>query len=114
MVEIKVFDLFWCVLTLVFILFQVLAHLSFISEHCVCLSDVATHEQVEQLLRMCVMPMKGGFCHWGGAWTVHSLTSLLQDLLQGLRNTLCFILVVLTFFNMIHFTLILCLLSINQ
>lgn len=48
-----------------------------------CLSDVVTDDQLEQLLRMCVIPSGLQLPHWGGPWASHSLTSLLQDLLQG-------------------------------
>ena len=62
------------------------AHLACISEPSVCLSDVVTDDQLEQLLQMCVMPNASRSAHWGGPWASHSLTSLLQDLLQGVAS----------------------------
>ncbi|XP_068681369.1 baculoviral IAP repeat-containing protein 6-like isoform X1 [Montipora foliosa] len=62
---------------------KVVAHLSCVSEPRVCLVDVVTDDQLEQLLRMCVMPNGSLSSHWGGPWATHALTSLLQDLLQG-------------------------------
>ena len=62
------------------------AHLACVSEPAVCVVDVVTEDQLEQLLRMCVMPSGTHSAHWGGPWASHSLTSLLQDLLQGMSN----------------------------
>ena len=66
--------------------FQVVAHLSCVSEPTICLADVVTDSQLEQLMRMCIMPSGAHSAHWGGPWASHSLTSLLQDLLQGMGN----------------------------
>lgn len=62
------------------------AHLSCVSEPSICLVDVMTDDQLEQLLRMCIMPSGTQSAHWGGPWASHSLTSLLQDLLQGITK----------------------------
>ena len=66
---------------------QVVAHLACVSEPSVCLTDVITDDQLEHLLELCVMSSesKSG-AHSGGPWTSHSLTSLLQDLLQGVKS----------------------------
>lgn len=69
-----------------YLLFQVVAHLSCVSEPSICLADVVTDSQLELLMRMCIMPSGTHSAHWGGPWASHSLTSLLQDLLQGIGN----------------------------
>lgn len=71
----------WC------FVFKVVAHLSCVSEPRVSLCDVVTDDQLEQLLRMCAMPSGCLSAHWGGPWATHALTSLLQDLLQGVTCT---------------------------
>lgn len=68
------------------LIFQVVAHLACVSEPSVCLADVVTDDQLEQMLRMCVIPSGTQAAHWGGPWASHSLVSLLQDLLQGMVN----------------------------
>ena len=58
------------------------------------LTDVVTDDQLEQLLRMCVMPKASQSVHWGGPWATHALASLLQDLLQGATCKLILIVVI--------------------
>lgn len=82
----------FCDCSIWFFYFQVVAHLSCVSEPHVCLTDVVTDDQLEQLLRMCVMPKGSQSVHWGGPWATHALTSLLQDLLQGATGKLIIIL----------------------
>ena len=76
--------LYDCHVLLLLLAFQVVAHLSCVSEPSICLADVVTDSQLELLMRMCVTPSGTHSAHWGGPWASHSLTSLLQDLLQGM------------------------------
>ena len=71
----------FCLFVCLFVL-QVLALLSWMTEPRVHLSHVTSEEQLEKLLKLCVVPIVT-VPDWGGTWAQHALTCMIQDLLQG-------------------------------
>jgi hypothetical protein len=66
----------------------VLGCLTLVSQPRVSLNELASGEQLEQLLKMCVMSEGVPSSNWssGDQWIRHASTTLLQDLVSGKLN----------------------------
>ena len=66
-------------------MFQVVARLCQLPRPAaVALSEVMSQEELEKLLLLtCNIEHNHGNASWGGEWASHSITCLLQDVLEG-------------------------------
>ena len=77
---------------------QLIALITQLTRPAICLSEVLSQEELEQLVMLiCNIEYNNGNVSWGGAWAGHAITCLLQDTLEGKEGGLYFIRQILSF-----------------
>ena len=67
-------------------MWQVIARITQLTRPALCLSEVLSQPELEQLLMlMCDSRYNTSQSSWGGAWAGHAISCMLQDVLEGER-----------------------------